>query len=78
MNMPRILGYSDQLCAAMRQCGLSVNPVINRAGQPALRFDALEIAENLVTFLWLGKPVFMVKRDTQQLVHLWGEIPLSH
>lgn len=48
------------------------------AGQPALRFDALDIAEDLVTFLWLGKPVFMVKRDQQQLVHLWGELPLTH
>lgn len=76
--MARISGYSEQLRVAMRQCGLSTNPVISHAGQPALRFDALDITEDLVTFLWLGKPVFMVKRDQQQLVHLWGELPLTH
>lgn len=76
--MFRISSYSDQLRAAMTQCGLSINPVVKHAGQPALRFDALDIDEDLVTFLWLGKPVYMARRDGHQLVHLWGELPLTH
>jgi hypothetical protein len=76
--MAMISGYSDQLRETMRQCGLSVNPVVERAGQAALKFDAIDITDDRLTFLWLGKPVYMVKRNQEQLVHMWGELPLVH
>lgn len=30
-----------------------------------------------MTFLWLGKPVFMVHRNQEQIVHMRGELPLE-
>jgi hypothetical protein len=72
-----MLPYCDQLRQTMKECGLAVSPVVQRENKPCLRFDALDITEQGVTFLWLGKPVFMVKRNQDNLVHVMGEMVLE-
>ena len=65
--------YSDQLRQAMADCGQPVSAIISRAGEPLLRFDAMDFTEDTVSFLWLGKPVFMARKSEGHLVHVRGE-----
>jgi hypothetical protein len=69
--------YGDRLYAAMRECGQPTSPVVNQEGKAQLRFDAMEIDEEKVTFLWLGKPVYMARRNQDHLIHVRGETALN-
>lgn len=69
--------YSDQLRQTMEQCGLPVSPVVQRDQKPYLRYDAIEITDTAVIFLWLGKPVYMVRRSEGHLAHMTGEMALE-
>jgi hypothetical protein len=69
--------YCDQLRETMNECGLPTSPVVNRGDKAGLRFDAMDITAQGVTFLWLGKPVFIARRNQEELVHLPGEMVLD-
>lgn len=69
--------YTDQLRQVMTDAGISVSPVTRRGNHAGLRFDAVDITEKGVTFLWLGKPVFMARRHQDELVHVRGEMALD-
>lgn len=69
--------YSDRLRAAMLSNGLPVSPITTRGGEAALRFDSVDISEDKVVFLWLGKPVFMARRNEGHPTPVRGETVLN-
>lgn len=72
--------YTDQLRDSLAQAGVNLSPVTNHDGNGYLRFDAIQIYDDKVTLLWLGRPVYMVRRGAgyeQDLAHVRGEVPLN-
>lgn len=69
--------YCDRLRQTLQECGLPVSPIIRRGEDAALRFDAIDVTETSIIFLWLGKPVHMARRNQDHLVHMVGEMTLS-
>jgi hypothetical protein len=72
-----VTNYGDQLRDAMVECGQPTTPITLRGGLPALRFDALDVDDDKVTFLWLGKPVYMARRNQGHLIHVRGDTALT-
>lgn len=69
--------YSDRLRQVMLTNGLPVSPVTKRGGEAALRFDSIDITEDKVVFLWLGKPVMMARRNMGHPTPVRGETALN-
>jgi hypothetical protein len=69
--------YGEFIRATMLDNGLPVSPLTRHGDHSALRFDSVEVLEDRVTFLWLGKPVSMVRRHQGAPTPVRGEMSLN-
>lgn len=70
--------YSDQLRQVMLSNGLPVSPIkVREGGEAALRFDSVDVTDTTVAFLWLGKPVMMVRRNEGHPTAIRGETTIA-
>lgn len=69
--------YGDVLRTAMLDNGLPVSPIQVQGDRTALRFDSVDVSEDRLTFLWLGKPVYMVRRHAGMPSPVRGETAIT-
>jgi hypothetical protein len=42
-----------------------------------LRFDAVAVKDGVVSFYWLGRPVYMAREGDDHMVHVRGDTALQ-